>query len=62
MAAAFQCDLCDELQEGAPDQSLEIKPKHGSSVSKQLCTACLASFNDWMVSRAPAHERPDVRA
>jgi hypothetical protein len=60
MSAAFKCDLCDTLQEGSPDQSLDLKPTHGTSVSKQLCSGCLASFNDWMVSRAPEQDRPEV--
>jgi hypothetical protein len=48
----------DTLQEGTPDQQVSITPKHGGSTQKQLCSACLASFNDWCVSRAPAHDRP----
>jgi hypothetical protein len=61
MSAAFKCDLCDTLQEGTPDQSLKVSPKHGGSSEKQLCSVCLASFNDWMVSRAPEHDRPSER-
>lgn len=59
MAIAFKCDLCDRLQEGAPDQSVQITPRQGSSTTKQLCSECLASFNDWMVSRVPERDRPE---
>lgn len=62
MGAAFKCDLCEALQEGTPDQSVSITPKHGGSTTKQLCSKCLASFNDWYVSRAPEHDRPGAQA
>ena len=61
MGAAFKCDLCDALQDGSPDQTVTVAPKHGGSSQKQLCSSCLASFNDWMVSRAPEHDRPEAR-
>lgn len=58
MGAAFKCDLCDTLQEGTPDQSVSISPKNGGSTTKQLCSDCLASFNDWVVTRVPSYDRP----
>lgn len=58
MAKAFQCDRCDTLQEGEPDQSISISPKHGGSSTKQFCSGCLASFNDWYASGVPDHDKP----
>lgn len=62
MAKAFQCDLCDHLSEGEPDQSINVSPRHGGSTQLQMCSQCLASFNDWRVSRAPNHDKPKVNA
>lgn len=61
MAKAFQCDRCDTLQEGDPDQSIRITTKHGGSSTKQLCSGCLASFNDWYASGVPLADRPEAR-
>jgi hypothetical protein len=59
MGAAFQCDLCDTLQEGAPDQSVTVNPRQGANTSLQMCSDCLMSFNDWRVRRAPDHDKPE---
>ena len=61
MAEAFQCDRCDTLQEGKPDQTVSISPRHGGSSTKLLCSGCLASFNDWYASGVPLADRPEAR-
>lgn len=61
MAKAFQCDRCDTLQEGEPHQTVSINPRHGGSSTKQLCSGCLASFNDWYASGVPLADRPEAR-
>jgi len=55
---AFGCDLCDELEQGDPAQKLTVKPVAGHAAELELCSACLVSFNDWRVSRAPERDRP----
>lgn len=59
MAAGFACDLCDALEAGAPAQRITIKPAlNNHSFDLEMCSACLASFNDWRISRAPEQDRP----
>lgn len=59
MTLAFGCDLCDRLEAGKPAQRIGVTPEHGGSTNLDLCTECLASFNDWRVSRAPEQDRPE---
>jgi hypothetical protein len=59
MSAAYKCDLCDRLESGKPAQRVAITPEHGASAAFELCTICLASFNDWRVGRAPEQDRPE---
>ncbi len=58
MSAAFSCDLCDALEAGAPAQRISVKPALNTSIDLEMCSACLVSFNDWRVSRAPEQDRP----
>lgn len=58
MASAMQCDLCDTLEPGAPSQKVTVHPSLGQMEPLELCSACLVSFNDWRVSRAPEQDRP----
>lgn len=60
MGAAFKCDLCDDLHEGSPDQTVTVAPRQGPNTTRQLCPLCLASFNDWVASRVPEHDRPEA--
>jgi len=55
---AFGCDLCSQLEQGDPAQRISVKPCMGTSVDLEMCAGCLASFNDWRVSRAPEQDRP----
>lgn len=51
--------MCDTLEAGKPAQSIRIKPALNTiSIDLEMCSACLASFNDWRVSRAPEQDRP----
>jgi hypothetical protein len=58
MSVAFSCDLCDGLEAGKPAQSINIKPALNAVFELEMCSACLVSFNDWRVSRAPIEDRP----
>lgn len=58
MATAFACDMCDTLEAGSTAQTLTVKPAMGAAVPLECCSACLVSFNDWRVSRAPRSEQP----
>jgi hypothetical protein len=58
MSKAFCCDLCSGLEQGDPAQRITVKPVMGNSVDLEMCAACLVSFNDWRVSRAPEQDRP----
>lgn len=57
-AMAFSCDLCDTLEGGATAQKLAVAPSMGKAESLELCSACLLSFNDWRISRAPQGDQP----
>jgi hypothetical protein len=58
MSSAFACDLCDALEAGSPAQRISVKPALNTSIDLEMCSSCLASFNDWRVSRAPEQDRP----
>ena len=58
MGIAFSCDACDQLESGKPAQTVTVAPMNGTAESLQLCMQCLASHNDWRVSRAPKQDAP----
>jgi len=59
MAEAFECDLCECLEAGKPAQKITIAPALGGSHAVEMCSGCLAEFNDWRDARKPTPDDPE---